>query len=202
MDYNENSENFADDILKIKSVERILSNHDIIIPYLASKVKDSSILYKNQPIEKQDRNWKIIYEIIKKYYPEYLDDFEKVIFGRKQLWFNMFIAKRDTFCAYSEWIFSLLKKYDEYILDFLHEERTPRVDGFLSELLLLVWIEHNIDKDRIWYSDVKNTENNRLLYDNSMLDLIVRKKIYCNRRLLSAMKYIKMNACIIKTFGR
>ena len=189
MEYHRESTCFADDILTKATIERVLNSekYDIIVPIMQAKIKDSSIMYKNKHLEEQDKHWQIMYKIIKDNYPEYFESFEKVIYGKKQLWYNMFIAKREIFCAYSEWLFSILKLYDDYIKNILHEERIPRVDGFLAELLTLVWIENNIESKRVKYYDVKNTEVNKLAYDHSMKSMI-RKVVYCNPGLLEFTK--------------
>lgn len=197
MDYKLNSKKFSDDILSKSVIEEIFNSdrYDIIVPYLSSKHKGSSVLYKNLPLEKQDKHWVIIDEIIASKYPDYYKSFKKVIYGKKQLWWNMFIARKDIFSSYSEWMFDVLKDYDDYIEQRLHEERIPRVDGFLTELLLLVWIDKNIESKRIKHLDVKQTDSNNLSYNG-----FIRKAIYCNPLMLTLMKNIKMYVKILKEF--
>lgn len=190
MDYHKGSTCFAQDILKRAAIERVLTGGDcdILIPYYSAKLRNSSILYRHRPLKQQDKQWQIVYGIMREYYPEYVPAFEKVIYGKRQCWFNMFIARKETFCAYSEWLFGVLKRYDEVVRDTLHEERIPRVDGFLSELLILVWVEANIDKKRIRHYDVKNTEANELDYGPACKSRI-KRFIYRTPSLLGLSKW-------------
>lgn len=201
MDYKKTAACFKDDILSKKTIEEVLNSgkYDIIVPILSAKLKNSSIMYKDRPLEAQDKHWQIIYNIIKEFYPEYMAAFKKVIYGKKQLWYNMFIAKRDVFCAYSEWLFGILKHYDNYIENTLHEQRIPRVDGFLAELLPLVWIKTNIKSGRVKHYDVKNTEDNKLVYEHSAKSML-RKVVYCNPVLLTVMKKLQMEVRIFLNF--
>lgn len=201
MDYKKNSTCFADDIMSTEAIENILykQKYDVIVPMLSSKHKGYSTLYPNKPLEEQDKHWIIISNIISKEYPEYVDAFNKVLFGKEQLWFNMIIARRKEFFAYSEWLFGVLERYDNYITNVLREDRIARIDGFLSEVLTLVWIRANIEPRRIKYCDVKNVEANILKYDKSWGSLI-RKTIYCNPSALKCLKTLKKNFRIVKEF--
>lgn len=190
MNYDKNSKEFSEDILSVKKIEEIMSKYKIILPYRTAKYPNSSIMYRNRDFDKQDKHWKIIYNIIKENYPSYFTSFKKIIYGKTQVWWNMFIAKRKIFDSYSKWLFEVLKKYDDYIREVLHEERMPRVDGFLAELLLAVYVDKNIAPYEIKYLDVKNTEANNLSYKKNKKG-IFRKIVYCNPNILKFMKVSK-----------
>lgn len=196
MNYKKNSSSLYEDILNEKEITNILEKKKIILPFLDSKNPSSSILYKNKPISSQDKQWQIIYKIMKNNFPEYFECFKEVIFAKKQLWFNMFIAKRNIFDSYSEWLFSVLSEYDNEIAT-LGEKRIPRVDGFLSELLLLVWVKKNIKDNEICFMDVKNIEANKLIsYDKSFKNKIF-KIFYSNYWILKMYKISKANCRVI-----
>lgn len=201
MDYKRKSMCFAEDIMSTETIENILyrQKYDVIVPMLSSKHKGFSTLYSNKPLEEQDKHWRIISMIISKDYPEYVDAFNKVLYGKEQLWFNMIIARRKEFFSYSEWLFGVLARYDDYIKNVLHEDRIARIDGFLSEVLTLVWVRANIDDRKVKYCDVKNIEANSLKYDKSW-GSFVRKVIYCNPSILKCLKAIKKRLRIFKEF--
>ena len=158
MDYKVGSDNYCQDILSIQKAEEILEKYCIIVPIRSFKNSGSSILYRRKPIEKQDPNWLLIQKIINRDFPEEAAAFDKVIYGRTQVWCNMLITKRKYFDAYTRWIFDVLGKYDEE-LKIAGKERTPRVDGYLSELLILVWITAHIPSDKVYYCPMENNED-------------------------------------------
>lgn len=165
MNYHSNSSNCWDDILTVSDAENILNKYDIIVPIKSFKNPKSSILYRNLPDSEQDVNWLIIQDIINKHFPKEAKAFSKVIYGKTQIWCNMLIAKRHIFDQYTEWIFNVLKYYDDAIAAS-GEERIPRVDGYLSELLILVWITAHISDDKVYYCPMENIEDvSNLPYD-------------------------------------
>ena len=197
MSYKASSKSIWEDIISTSEIEKILSVHKIILPYMGCKVPGSSMLLRGIEDEKQDKNWLIIRDIIHSEFPDYSSSFDKIIYGMNQVWFNMFIARKEVFEAYCSWIFLLLKKYDEHLV--AHElKRTPRVDGFLSELLLLVWVDKNIKPSEIYNLDVKNVEQTIISYDNkgSIKGRILRK-LYCHKQILDIGMTIK---CRMRTF--
>ena len=73
----------------------------------------------------------------------YRKAFSKIMHARSAHMFNMFIMKRREFDAYTDWLFPLLKEVDNS-LDYNHlSGNEKRIDGFLSEFLLDVWLEAN-----------------------------------------------------------
>lgn len=87
-------------------------------------------------------DWEIMLEAIEKISPEYLKATRKI---EKQKYFyayNMFIAKREFFDKYCEWLFPILIYCDEHIPEY-EDTYQNRVIGFLAERLLSIFIEHN-----------------------------------------------------------
>ena len=88
--------------------------------------------------------------IIKQYYPEYLGSFDKIMKKRSAHMFNMFIMKKKNFDDYCTWLFSVLGRLEENIDISEYSVQEKRVFGYISELLMDVWIEQN---------NVRYTEN-------------------------------------------
>lgn len=103
--------------------------------------------------------------VIKDFYPDYVEDWSKYIMGGHTLYYsNGFIAKREIYDAYCEWLFSILdevwkrkgfKDIDE-LSDYVdnHPELyrfvpsrgayyQKTIGGFLSERLFTLYILHN-----------------------------------------------------------
>lgn len=158
------------------------NNYDIIV--------GSPIQFGHMTIYEQysnclmEKDLRICGAIIKKYYPEYLQDFCDVMNGHEMYICNMMIIDRDRFKSYCNWVYDILFKYLKYrkfendddvilwceankdkIPNINKGEETPnyfktpkynaRICGHIMERLMNVWIRHNIDKDKIKTYDIK-----------------------------------------------
>lgn len=81
--------------------------------------------------------------VIKDYYAEYMDTFEKYVQITEHFNCNMFVGKKIIIDKYCEWLFGILEKVEEvYYLE--HEKiYENREMGYLGELLFRVWVEYN-----------------------------------------------------------
>lgn len=86
---------------------------------------------------------RLIEDGIKKYQPEYLNDFYEVMSGHTLCYYNMFITTWDIFDAYCKWLFSfLIPAAEEFDVD-TYEGQDKRTIGFFAERMLSVWLHHN-----------------------------------------------------------
>ena len=85
-------------------------------------------------------------EIIQASYPQYLVKYDEVMKRRKAHMFNMFIMKRDAFDSYCAFIFGVLSKLENKIDISNYSVQEARVYGYISELLMDVWLETNAYK--------------------------------------------------------
>lgn len=97
----------------------------------------------------------ILYKVIAKYSPDYIEAFEKYMLGNRRTGYNMFIMSWENFTRYCEWVFSILERVElaskpsQYI-SYL------RLLGYLGEILLPVYCFKNnikIKKQRIAFSN-------------------------------------------------
>ncbi|WP_407894632.1 DUF4422 domain-containing protein [Lacticaseibacillus sp. N501-2] len=156
-DYHDKSTSYDQDIITDRQIEEILQKKDAILSFPTAKYAGYGTLYNNKSKEEQDINWVTIEKIIHDVYPEYVDSFNRVLYGKLATWGNMLITKRHLFEQYSAWLFDVLDRYDVQMEAEGHK-RIPRVDGFLSEYLLLVWFHKNLPSNKIKYLEVRNTE--------------------------------------------
>lgn len=56
---------------------------------------------------------KVIQKIINKYYPKYLDSYDKVISGNEEHMFHIFVIKKDKFNEYCEFILDITFKLED-----------------------------------------------------------------------------------------
>lgn len=82
-------------------------------------------------------------EIIREKFPMYSDAFELVMKRRHAHMFNMFIMKKSYFLSYSNWIFTILFELENRVDISQYSKQEARVFGYVSELLMDVWVEAN-----------------------------------------------------------
>lgn len=197
--YKHNSKSFKEDIIDEKRIKDILAKHKVIMSFPTIKYPGYGSLYKKMEPGKQDLHWIIIQEIIKSDYKEFEEEFNKIMYGHITTWGNMLITTREIYNEYCAWIFEILNKYDNEIRN-RGLNRIPRVDGFLSEYLLLVWMHHRFKKNEIYYLEVRNTETDSFSeYGDGLSNRIIRF-IRCNRPLLVLARYSRMFFLFFKRF--
>lgn len=81
--------------------------------------------------------------VIRELFPEYYSTFQEVLKDNRCYVGNLFVAPRELFCAYCEWLFTIFFELEKRIDVTDYDDYHMRVFGFLSEQLLIVWIKHN-----------------------------------------------------------
>lgn len=128
-------------LLNRVDIEKLLKDKDILVPqkrkyYIETNYTHYIHAHKKEPLEETR-------EIIRLYYPSYLLYFDQVMQKRSAHMFNMFIMKEEPFKDYCTWLFSILEKLECKIDISRYSVQEARVFGYISELLLDVWIEKN-----------------------------------------------------------
>ena len=82
-------------------------------------------------------------QIMKEKYPGYTDSFNQVMNRTWAHMFNMFVMRKDLFDSYCGWLFSILFELEKRLDISTFDAYNIRVFGFVSELLLDVWLETN-----------------------------------------------------------
>lgn len=130
-----------DSILDKKEVEALLNIAPIILPkkrnyYIETNYSHYVHAHHKKPIDVTRR-------VLEENYSDYVDSFDKVMKFRKAHMFNMFIMKKQVFRKYSSWLFSVLFTVENRIDISGYSVQEARVFGYLSELLMDVWIDRN-----------------------------------------------------------
>lgn len=138
-----------DNVMSIQKIEDLLKQYDVILPkvrnyYIETNYSHYIHAHHQDPLDETR-------EVIKEFYPSYLFAFDTVMKRRKAHMFNMFVMKRDAFDSYCEFIFGVLKAVENRvdIVDYSVQEK--RVFGYISELLMDVWLDTTKPK----YTEVK-----------------------------------------------
>jgi len=135
------SNDMFEKIIKKQEVENLLKETDIILPQKRHYFIET--LYSHYKhthyIEDLDKTKKII----EQKYPKYIKAFNIVMKKRSGHMFNLFIMKKNFVNDYCNFIFDILFELEKQT-DFSHYNKyQKRLYGFISELLLDVWIEKN-----------------------------------------------------------
>ncbi len=81
--------------------------------------------------------------VIHEFYPEYHEEFERIVHGNRTYFGNMIVCKKELFDAYAEWLFGILLRVKERVDVEHYDNYRKRVFGFISEILLLVYTTHH-----------------------------------------------------------
>lgn len=79
-------------------------------------------------------------EIIRELYPDYYDNFIRLVHGNKTYFGNIMVAGKKLFDEYAQWLFTILFELQKRIDLTFEDDYHKRVFGFISEFLLLVWV--------------------------------------------------------------
>lgn len=86
---------------------------------------------------------RIIHDIVRDDYPEFLNTFNDVYLGKNFFYdCNMFIMPWDEFDSYCEWIFGILFKAEKLIDISNYDTYQKRIYGFIAEHLWTVWVTY------------------------------------------------------------
>lgn len=190
-DYSFFSNRIEDFIVREEKVEKILKTYKIIVPYKSRK-SYGAMIYKNRPRSEQEPYWLTLQDIVYSDYPEMKNAFDNVLTGRCAIYLNMLITTKKYFDEYSEWLFDVLEKFDQ-ITESRGYKRVPRVDGYLSETLLDVWITYRFRECEIYHMEVIHTE----LSPAQRRKVLFLGKIKANRALQTLYQAVLLHTRLI-----
>lgn len=83
-------------------------------------------------------------EVLKEKYPPYYETFIQLVNGPETYFGNLFVTGKEKFDAYAKWLFDIFFEVQKRIdLNTGEDDYHKRVFGFISEFLLLVWVQTN-----------------------------------------------------------
>lgn len=135
-------------ILSQKQIEHLLGRSNVILPkkrryFVESNYSHYIHAHEREPLDQ-------LRTVVEKQYPNYIASYDAVMKRTSAHMFNMFIMPKKYFDAYAEWLFTILFELESQIDITDYDPTEARVFGYLSELLLDVWIKQN----NIVYSEV------------------------------------------------
>lgn len=118
----------------------LLSQYDVIL----SKPQIGAYNYRTVYERSHDiRNLDLVGSTIRELYPDYYATFNTVLSDNHCYIGNLFVAPRELFCAYTEWLFTIFFAMEPHVQTEGYDDYHKRLFGFLSEQLLIVWVKHN-----------------------------------------------------------
>jgi hypothetical protein len=133
-------------VLTENEARHILKRHDIILPNKRRYFIETN--YSHYIHAHENESIAVLKEIIKNDYPEYEAACHSVMNRTWAHMFNMFIMNKDCFDNYCKWLFDILFKIEGRLDISGYTKNERRVFGFLSELMLDIWITAN---EKIYY---------------------------------------------------
>lgn len=139
------NKDFFTGILDKEKIEKILSKYDMILAkprnYFIENIKTH--FYNHLKVFTKIDYIRFLEQTILQVCPEYYDDYEKCLNRTKAHMCNMFIMRKKDFDKYCTWLFCILETMENNHKKYTSEEQMPRIYGFIGELLLDVYVEHN-----------------------------------------------------------
>ena len=117
---------------------RILKEYDIIT---SKKLKLNYSYYDGYASDYNIFDLNTTGEVIREKYPEYYDNFIRLVHGNGTYFANMMVADKALYDEYCEWLFSIFDEVEQRIDASSYDDYHKRVFGFISEFLLLVFVE-------------------------------------------------------------
>ncbi|ARJ71694.1 exopolysaccharide biosynthesis protein [Latilactobacillus sakei] len=129
------------DILDEEHLNELLSQYDLILPTKRNYYIET--LWSHYEHSHHIEGLEVTRQVIKEFYPEYLTTFDDVMQRKSAHMFNMLIAKDTVFSAYNAWLFDVLQKVEDRIDITNYTPSEARIFGYISELLMDVWVDQN-----------------------------------------------------------
>lgn len=126
--------------LSESEIEKIVSSDiDVIVTV---PVINFNTVRGQYEIDHDIRDWDVMLDAIGTLYPEYFATADRIQRGNCYYGYNMFIAKKEVFDGYCEWLFDILD-YCERRIGKKDNSYQERYAGFLAERLLTIYFTYN-----------------------------------------------------------
>lgn len=164
--YNNMFTNKSKYVLTAEDINKTLQKYDCIV-CKKSKIPFGTV-EKYYAKHHYSKDYDILRKIIKEKYPEYLDSFNKVSKSNYYYNLNMLITRKELFDKYCDWLFDILFEVEKQTDTSEYSDYDKRIYGFLSEILLRVWLE----KNKLTFKEF-NVYNNEIPFFGQLLKRIV-----------------------------
>ncbi|WP_413852581.1 DUF4422 domain-containing protein [Candidatus Ruminimicrobium bovinum] len=133
--------NKFEQIIKKQEIENLLKRTDIIVP--KKRYYFIETLYSHYEHTHYIDDLEKTKKILEQKYPDYVNSFNIVLNKKSAHMFNMFVMKKELVNNYCSFIFDILFELEKQTNPSQYNKYQARLYGYISELLLDVWIEQN-----------------------------------------------------------
>ncbi len=116
----------------------ILKKYDIIT---TKRLKLNCDYYDGYAANHQIKDLIATSEVIREKYPEYYEVYDKTVHSNETYFGNICVTSKVLFDEYASWLFSIFFEVQKRINIDSYDDYHKRVFGFISEILLLVWVK-------------------------------------------------------------
>ncbi len=121
-------------------IQRLLSEYDLI----TTKVLElNNSYYYGYAKNHHQKDLDATEDVVRELYPDYYEDYRRIIHDRHTLFGNMLICRKMLFDDYCNWLFHILFEVQNRIHVEDYDAYHKRVFGFISEILLYIYAVHN-----------------------------------------------------------
>ncbi len=133
------------------TMDKLFSDCDLVLPNPLTVTEKSIYEQFTNSHEKKHLDYALDY--IDSKYPEMKQYTSGLKTNKKCYFWNMFIAKKELFDQYSQWLFEVLFELENYITKN-KQEYQPRLYGFISERLFNVYMQYIINEKGVKYKEI------------------------------------------------
>jgi hypothetical protein len=130
-----------DDILDEHRLRELLSETNVIVPEKRHYYIET--MYSHYQHSHNIRDLELLRDEIHQQSPEFDSAFSQMAGSRSAHMFNMMVMKSDLFDSYCQWMFDILFALEDKIDLTNYNRQESRVFGYLSELMMDVWLDGN-----------------------------------------------------------
>lgn len=130
--------NQSGQILREKEFLTILKDYDIIT---SKKLQYDYTYYDGYADAHNIKDLIETGRVIQEKYPEYYPNFERLVHSNGSYFGNIMVASKKLFDEYASWLFDIFEEVQKRIDIDSYDNYHKRVFGFISEFLLMVWVD-------------------------------------------------------------
>lgn len=129
-------------ILNSSDINKFLKQYDCIVTK-KSKIPLFGTVEKYYIKKHHKQDYDALRSVIKLKYKDYYDSFEKVSKSNYYYNLNMIICNKKMLDEYCKWLFGILFEVEKVTDISNYSDYDKRLYGFLSEIMLRIWLEKN-----------------------------------------------------------
>lgn len=134
-------------VLNEEELYHLIKAFDVIVPKKQYYVIET--LYSHYAHTHYKEHLDETRKIIKRIYPEYLEDYDSVINQRSGHMFNMFIMKKNYIDDYCSWLFTILFELEKTMGKKELSAFQGRFYGRVSEIIFNCWLKNKMRTDNL-----------------------------------------------------